>query len=165
MITLHVSPVSQNIELAPNVRTDLTVNVTNAGTENVSFRAYAEKYPLGEADSETQWTVSPYSLLCKWFNFDQTEYHDVAPEQSVQVTAHITAPHNVAVGQQQAVIFIESLPTGSSGTSIEAVGRVGSIVTADIKASPKPEIPVLPMTVALAAIIIVIIVVIVRKKS
>jgi hypothetical protein len=163
MITLQVSPVAYNVDLVPNVRTDLAINVANAGTENASFRVYAEMYPLAETDVQTQWVLSPYMALHKWISFDQAEYHDVAPDQSVQVTAHITVPIGTVDGQQQAVVFIESLPSGNSTASIEAVGRVGSIVTANIAPSPTPEMPMWPAVTALVVMVITVVAIIARN--
>jgi hypothetical protein len=135
--SIQLSPVSHRISLNADQTVDSSVKITNSGTNILSYRVYAAPYSVAdltyEADFDTQ---TDYTKLANWINFDQTEYLDVPAGESREVVFHIVTPSDIPGGGQYAVVFVETLPDSSAAASeaasIQTVGRVGSLIYADL---------------------------------
>jgi len=133
---IQISPVSRRLDLKPSENQDSSIKVTNVGSKALNFKVYASPYFVKDISAEPVFeTDSHYVQLAKWISFDQVDYTDLAPGESIDIPFHITVPADAPGGGQYAVVFAETSRTGeaaSSGSSIQTVGRVGSIVYAHL---------------------------------
>jgi hypothetical protein len=135
--SIQLSPVSQRLSLTANTVVDSKIKITNSGSENLSFRVYATPYGVTDITYEANFDVeNDYTKIANWISFDQSEYKDLTAGEVVEVPFHISVPSDIPGGGQYAVVFAETLPdsanTGTGAASIQTVGRVGSLIYADL---------------------------------
>jgi hypothetical protein len=133
---IQISPVSSRINLSPSQVYNGTIKITNVGAENFSFKVYASSYGVTDLDYEPTFdSDSSYTQLAKWVSFEQTEYKDITPNQTLEIPYVINVPENSPGGGQYAVLFAETLSEGTQSTasaSITTISRVGSLLFADL---------------------------------
>lgn len=141
--SIRLSPVSKRLTLNSNELVDSKIKITNTGSKELNFRVYSAPYGVVDisydADFERQ---TDYTKLSNWINFEKTEYTKIASGDTVDVPYNITVPEDIPGGGQYAVIFAETLPENddqAEGTSIQTVGRVGSLLYADLGGETRRE--------------------------
>jgi hypothetical protein len=141
--SIQLSPVSQRIELSADQTIDFKIKITNTGNSQLSFRVYASPYGVTDITYEANFDIeSDYSKIANWISFEQSEYRNVAAGEAVEIPFQIKAPSDIPSGGQYAVVFAETLPDESgagAGASIQTVGRVGSLIYADLGGETRRE--------------------------
>jgi hypothetical protein len=141
--SIQLSPVSQRITLSANEKADSKIKITNTGTDALNFRVYATPYGVADVTYEANFdTENDFTKIASWISFDQSEYKNIAVGEVVEVPFHINAPSDIPAGGQYAVVFAETLPTdtpSAAGASIQTVGRVGSLIYADLGGETRRE--------------------------
>jgi hypothetical protein len=141
--SIQLSPVSQRLTLSASQVVDSKIKITNTGTDKLSFRVYATPYGVADITYEANFdNESDYTKIANWISFDQAEYRDLAAGEVVEIPFHISTPADIPGGGQYAVVFAETLPTESTsgaGASLQTVGRVGSLVYADLGGETRRE--------------------------
>jgi hypothetical protein len=141
--SIQLSPVSQRVSLSAGEVVSRNIKITNTGTEPLSFRVYATPYGVADITYEADFDVkSDFTKIANWISFDESEYRDIAVGEHIEVPYHITTPTDIPGGGQYAVVFAETLPDSSgsnTGASIQTVGRVGSLIYADLGGETRQE--------------------------
>jgi hypothetical protein len=143
--SIQLSPVSQRLAMGANEAVDSKIRITNTGTNPLSFRVYATPYGVTDITYEANFDdQSDYTQIASWISFEQSEYRDVAVGEAVEVPFQIISPSDIPSGGQYAVVFAETLPDDfdsgdGAGASIQTVGRVGSLIYADLGGETRRE--------------------------
>ena len=133
--SVNIDPPSVWISPAPNTSYSGTIIVDNRGEEDITIRAYAEDWVFASDRSKEFKKAGTTPLSCSnWISIYPKSF-TLGPGKSQQVQYTVTIPSD-ASGGYNSVIFFESnveSTSGSSGSKVILVGRIGSIIYANIK--------------------------------
>ncbi|MDR1196705.1 MAG: DUF916 domain-containing protein [Candidatus Nomurabacteria bacterium] len=134
-IWIQISPVSEKVKLKPDKKVNRQVRVSNIGDEAFDFKVYADGYSAQDVSYDPIFDKeSNYSLVADWIKFEKTEYKNLQPKQTVEVSYQIDAPKDLPDGGQYAVIFAETSDDGAVDQSVgmKTTSRVGTLIFADL---------------------------------
>jgi hypothetical protein len=131
-VWLQVSPVSNTIELQPGQKYNGQMTVMNIGNLPFSFSMLASPYYVTNLDYQQRFDDKelPRTQIAHWISFDKTDYQNLQPNTSVNITYHINVPKDAPGGGQYAVLFAQT--DSGPGNSVQTINRVGSLVYAHV---------------------------------
>jgi len=130
---ITLSPVKGYEKLDPGEKFKGSFNITNTGTETVDLHVYVKPFGVDKGCTENYEIDSEWTQMTGWTNLEQSNYHDVKPEQTVVVNFSIEVPKNAPDGGQYVIIFVELGKFDKiSGAAIGVTKRLGYKFHADL---------------------------------
>ena len=138
--SISISPVSKVLQLEENQVYSDTFEVTNNGSEDMTFEVYASpySYTLSETDNEYKLGFSretKYTQITRWITFKDVNGNYVKqpqftakPGESVTVKYHISTPASIPAGGQYAVLFAHTLSKDTNASGIKTEASPGLVV-------------------------------------
>lgn len=127
---IGISPVKNIINsVTANSEYEYTLNVTNNGTDDLTFEVYAAPYTYTHDEETDEYNLgftneTTYNQIVRWITFEadsgdwlEKATYTIAPNETKSVEYKITTPDSIPDGGQYAVIFAHTLSTASSNTS------------------------------------------------
>ena len=139
-IYLQVSPVSTRLKLDPTEQYDGSIKVSNVGKLAFDFKIYASPYNVEDLTYYQNFNErGNYNKITNWISFDQTNYPEITPGQTIEVFYHINVPADAPGGGQYAVIFAETAGKNNAESSIQTINRVGHTIYATVSGDTREE--------------------------
>lgn len=133
--SLTISPISQDIHLAPEQVFNGVLKVTNSGQSELAVKLYAEDFFVNNDSYEQEFgqELTPIGAG-SWFSIEK-EYISLKPTESRDVSYRIRVPISAVTGGHYGVIFVQTVPLNKVADTITPVARAASLFYIEVPGS------------------------------
>lgn len=137
---ISITPVSNFFSLAPSKTYDSSFKITNQGSTEMQFEAYAAPYSYTYSERDDEYKLgfsreTNYTQITRWITFRDTNNQyvkkatfSVNAGDTVEVFYRITTPASIPAGGQYTVLFAHTINNTVSQSGIKTEASPGLII-------------------------------------
>lgn len=138
--SLTLMPVSKTLTISSNSSYDGSLSVSNDGSDDIKVEVHASPYSYVHSDETDAYTLgfnnqNNFTQISRWItikdaegNYVQNPTFTIKKGETLNVDYKVTTPNNIPAGGQYAVIFVQTVSSGTNTSGIRTEASAGMVL-------------------------------------